>query len=71
MKQPKFRVVGEDEPSPSELLAGIVPELVKAEREVARLRNELALAGRLLAKQRRVAFIREEHLRREFGGDDL
>jgi hypothetical protein len=53
--------------TPSDELREIVPALAAAEQEVARLRNELAAQGRLLAKERGVAFLRIEHLRQEFG----
>lgn len=52
---------------PADLLGQVVPELIAAEALVARLRNIMADQGRLLAKDRGVAFIRPEHLRREFG----
>jgi len=55
------------EAGPADLLAEIVPELAAAEAFVARLRQLLSEQGKRLAKERRVAFIREEHLRREFG----
>lgn len=64
--KPRLAVVRE-EPSPEEALRSIVPDLSAAEAEVARLRNALAVNGRLLAKSRGLAFIREELLRREFG----
>lgn len=52
---------------PEKMLAIIVPDLAEAERVVATLRRHLAEQGRLLAKERGVAFIREERLRQEFG----
>lgn len=68
----KFTVVPKDsapEPKPvepEEALTEIVPELAAAEATVARLRNRMDEARRLLAFKRGVAFIRAEHVRREF-----
>jgi len=55
------------EPEPDELLAQIVPELLAAEADVARLSRQMAVQSRLLANARGVAFIREERVRQEFG----
>jgi hypothetical protein len=54
--------------SPADALAEIVPELLAAEREVVRLRRLVDEQRAKLARARGVAFIREEHVRREFGG---
>jgi hypothetical protein len=66
--QPKLAVVPKPErvPTTAERLAEVVPELIAAEVLVAQLRAMLKSLGRELAVERGVAFIREEHLRREF-----
>lgn len=57
-----------EEPSPAEdMLRELVPGLIEAERAVARYRQLIAEQGRALARERGIAFIREEALRREFG----
>jgi hypothetical protein len=53
--------------SPAEALADIVPKLIAAEAEVARLTRLMNAERKRLAQERRVAFVREEHVRREFG----
>lgn len=64
----KLHVVAEArEPTASERLTDIVPELIAAEVLVAQLRASMKIAGQDLARERRVAFVREEHIRREFG----
>lgn len=64
-----LRIVTLDEPeAPEDALARIVPQLLAAEAEVARLRNALDAQRRRLAVKRGVAFIRAETVRREFGG---
>jgi hypothetical protein len=65
----KLKVVPEEPVpvGPDELLAIYVPALIEAEREVKRLRQSVSENGRLLARDRGVAFIREERLRQEFG----
>jgi hypothetical protein len=68
MSAPNLRVVQPaDEPSAEDNLSRIVPDLMAAERVVAQLRLELAAERVRLAKERRVAFLREEAVRREFG----
>lgn len=63
-----LRIVTPDEPeSPEDALARIVPLLLAAEAEVARLRNVLDAERRRLAVKRGVAFIRAERVRAEFG----
>lgn len=65
--RPNLRVIpDEPEPQPEEALAKLVPELMAAEAKVARLRNALDVQRRRLATKRGVAFIRPEHVRREF-----
>lgn len=54
-------------PSPEQLLRLAFRELIEAESIVARLQTIVADQGRALAKERGAAFIRPEHLRREFG----
>lgn len=56
------------EPTPEERLADLVPQLIEAERKVADLRNQVDIHRRRLALDRGVAFIRPEHVRREFAG---
>lgn len=51
---------------PADLLQHAVPALQDAEQLVAKLRAFVAAQGRDLAKERGVAFIREERLRAEF-----
>lgn len=53
---------------PEQMLVHVVPTLIEAELAVAQLKQMLTREGRRLAKKRGVAFIREESLRREFGG---
>ena len=66
--KPLLRVVdGQPAPTPEAMLAELVPELLAAERNVVRLRGHVAAWTRLLATERRVAFIRDEHVRQEFG----
>ena len=48
-------------------LRELVPSLQRSERAAADLRQTIAEAGRKLASERGVAFIRLEHLFREFG----
>jgi hypothetical protein len=52
--------------SPEEFLGELVPSLIEADAVVVNLRRLIAEQGRLLARQRGVAFIRPEQLRREF-----
>jgi hypothetical protein len=52
----------------AEMLAELVPELVRAEQTAAALRALVGEWRRQLARERRVAFVREEQVRREFGG---
>lgn len=52
---------------PETMLAALVPELIAAEKQVARLAGHVAAWRQLLATQRGVAFIREEQVRAEFG----
>jgi hypothetical protein len=49
------------------MLRELVPSLQRSERTSARLRQLIAEQGRRLAQERGVAFIRVEHLMREFG----
>lgn len=55
------------EPQPEELLADLVPQLAAAERKVASIRARIDQARRDLARKRGVAFVRHEHVVREFG----
>jgi hypothetical protein len=72
MNRPKLHIVADDEPAPAspaeEMLAHLVPDLIKAEEIVALLRALVDSWRRELANERGVAFVREEHVRREFGG---
>lgn len=63
----RLRVVAPAPESPEDALARIVPLLLAAEAEGARLRNALDAERRRLAVQRGVAFLRAEAVRREFG----
>jgi hypothetical protein len=54
------------EPTPEESLADLVPKLAAAEAKVARLRGQAQEQTFALARKRGVAFIRFEHIRREF-----
>jgi hypothetical protein len=54
-------------PEPEVLLGQIVPELLRAEQLVRELRRLSDEQRRRLAAKRGVAFIRDEHARREFG----
>jgi hypothetical protein len=54
---------------PEESLHYLVPHLAEIEDLARRLKIQVAEEGRRLAKKRGVVFIREEHLRREFGGN--
>jgi hypothetical protein len=51
----------------AESLQQIVPELIEAEGVVARLKRLMDAERVRLAKERGVAFVREEQVRREFG----
>lgn len=53
-------------PAPEAMLAELVPELVAAEQNLAAVRALVDSWRRALAVKRGVAFIREEHVRREF-----
>jgi hypothetical protein len=67
MSGAQLHIVRDRKPvGPAELLAQIVPELAAAEAVVARLRQMMDEQRRALAKERQVAFIRPEHIRREF-----
>lgn len=69
MTAPAFRLVGaEPQPSASDALARVVPELIAAEAEVARLKRLMDAERVRLAKERSISFIREERIRQEFGG---
>jgi hypothetical protein len=69
MTRTNLRVVAPaDEPlTAAESLAQIVPELIEAEAVVALLKRQMDAERVRLAKERRVAFVREEQVRREFG----
>jgi hypothetical protein len=54
--------------TPEEALAMLVPRAMRLEAELAHARQRIAEERRRLADKRQVAFIREEHVRREFGG---
>jgi len=54
--------------APADMLAEIVPELLKAEQAARRLRQMMLDQGRKLAREEGVSFLREEALRRRFGG---
>lgn len=51
---------------PEIVLSEVVPQLAAAEAETKQLQRRLDEARRLLAIKRGVAFIRAEHVRREF-----
>jgi hypothetical protein len=51
---------------PEQMLRIVVPDLAEAERVARRLREVVREQGRLLAKERGCAFIREERLIQEF-----
>jgi hypothetical protein len=71
--RPKLHIVADDKPAAAsaaeEMLAHLVPDLIKAEEIVALLRGLVDSWRRELANERGVAFVREEHVRREFGGE--
>lgn len=71
MSEPAFKqlhiVPNRKRIGPEELLAQIVPELLAAEAVAARLRQLADEQRYLLAKQRKVAGIRHEHILNEFG----
>lgn len=54
-------------PDPEAMLAKLVPELIAAEENVAALRALVDSWRCALARQRGVAFIRQERIRQEFG----
>jgi exonuclease VII large subunit len=56
-----------EQPTPEEALAMLVPRAMRLEAELADARQRIAEERRRLADKRQVAFIREEHVRREFG----
>lgn len=66
----KLSLVADEPPTSTaeEMLAELVPELIRAEETVAALRGLIDSWRRHLANERGVAFVREEHVRREFGG---
>ena len=51
---------------PEDILREAVPDLIRAEAAVAALRRTIDEQRRALALKRGVAFIRPEHVRREF-----
>jgi hypothetical protein len=68
---PKLALVPDGPPScegPGVLLRRHFFERDQLAERLRTLDAEIASAGRLLAKERGVAFIRVEHLRQEFGG---
>jgi hypothetical protein len=69
-RQPALHLVAPQAgpPPAADALARIVPELIAAEAEVARLKRLLDAERVRLAKERGLAFLREEAVRREFGG---
>lgn len=69
-RSPRLAVVPPErrEPEPEQALAELVPALLAAEAEVARLRNAVDIQRRRLANERGVAFLRPERVRAEFGG---
>jgi hypothetical protein len=71
--RPKLHIVADGKPAAApaaqEMLAELVPELIKAEETVAALRGLVDSWRRRLADERGVAFVREEQVRREFGGE--
>jgi hypothetical protein len=52
---------------PEDALAELVPQMIAAEREASDLRRRIDTERQRLAVKRGVSFIREEHVRREFG----
>lgn len=65
-KRTELHVVEREPLGPGQMLRIVMPDLIEAERVVARLKQIVADQGRKLAEERGVRFIREEHLRREF-----
>jgi hypothetical protein len=57
---------GRAEPAPEEVLADLVPQLVELEHGITVIRQQIDVHRVRLAKKRGVAFIRPEHIRREF-----
>jgi hypothetical protein len=64
---PRLRVVSEETQSAADMLRELVPEMIRAEETAAALRALVESWRRQLARERGVAFVREEHVRREFG----
>lgn len=65
-----LHAIGRQEPPTSfaeDMLRELVPSLQRSERTSARFRQLIDEQGRKLARERGVAFIRIEHLIREFG----
>jgi hypothetical protein len=65
----KLHIVAEAPPeqTPSEALAELLPQLMELEHDVTVIRQKIDGHRVRLARERGVAFIREEHVRREFG----
>lgn len=55
-----------DRPEPEEALARLVPLLIDLERAAAKAARDIDIERQRLARKRGVAFIRPEHVRREF-----
>lgn len=55
-------------PEPEQLLASAVPSLILAEQILESMQRLVDQQTKRLARKRKVAFIRPEHIRREFGG---
>lgn len=71
MKRASLRVVSSGPagpPEPEEALRMILPELIGMEQAAAALRRQVDHERSRLARKRGVAFIREEHVRKEFSG---
>jgi hypothetical protein len=65
----KLHIVADEPPeqSPSEALAELVPQLMELEHGVTVIRQKIDGHRVRLARERGVAFLREEAIRREFG----
>ena len=62
-----LRAVKDEAPRIDELLSQELSDLAAAERTASLLRASIAEHGRVIAKERGLAFIRFEHLKQEFG----
>lgn len=67
MTRPKLHIVSEDEPSAEDLLRQHFATRREVHNQLKDIDGAITALGRIVAKERGVAFIRFEHLQREFG----